>query len=308
MFQKNILLRDFSSYKIGGPAKYFFEAKTLEELKGALQRAKKMGERVFILGGGTDILFPDEGLADTVIKIGLNYIRPEGDALIIGAGTSVEDFLKYCIEHSLSGWEWAGGLPGTVGGAIRGNAGAFRGETKDGIIEVTSVDQNQPDKFIKRNNSQCSFSYRMSIFKSSAPNEIILEAKLAVQKGDKAAIKKAIEEKINYRFERNPMEYPNCGSVFKNVDLKIFPPQYIPLVKTEIKTDPFPVVPTAFLISLCDLKGVREGGAMISPKHPNFIVNLGTATASDVKKLINLVKEKVYNSFQVKLEEEIIVL
>lgn len=301
-------MKDLSSYKIGGPAKYFFEAKTLEDLQKALWLAREMKERVFILGGGTDILFPDEGLTAVVIKIGLNYIKPDNDYLTVGAGALVADFLDYCVKSSLSGWEWAGGLPGTIGGAIRGNAGAFRGETKDNVIEVTSIDQNQPDRFIKRNNSDCFFSYRSSIFKTSAPNEIILEAKLAVQKGEGEAIKKAIDEKIKYRFERNPMEYPNCGSVFKNVDLKIFPPRHIAVVKTEIKTDPFPVVPTAFLISLCGLKGAREGGAMISPKHPNFIVNLGNATAADVKKLINLVKEKVYNKFQVKLEEEIIIL
>jgi len=309
MFQRNILLSKFSSYRIGGPAKYFFEARNLSELQLALKEAEKINEKVFILGGGTNILFRDEGFDGIVIKISLSYIRQiDSDLLIVGAGAQIKELLDYCIDNSLSGWEWAGGLPGTLGGAIRGNAGAFGGETKDGILQVISLDKKDPDKFIIRNNNECFFSYRDSIFKKSAVDEIILEAKLAVKKGDKEIIKSAIEEKINYRFERNPMDYPNCGSVFKNVDLKIFPSKFLPLVKNEIKTDPFPVVPAAFLISECGLKGVKEGGAMISSKHPNFIINYSNATAYDVRQLIRLVKEKVYDKFEVVLEEEIIIL
>jgi len=308
MFQQNVFLSNFSSYRIGGPAKYFFEAKNFTELQEAFKEAEKIGVKVFILGGGTNILFPDEGFDGLVVKIGLNYIKNESDSLIVGAGTLMKELLDYCLSNSLSGWEWAGGLPGTLGGAIRGNAGAFGGETKDGIITVMSFDRKDLSKIIIRNNKECLFSYRDSIFKKSAVDEVVLEAKLLVRKGDREKIKKAIEEKINYRYERNPMDYPSCGSVFRNVDLKKFPNKYLSFVKSEIKTDPFPVVPAAFLISECGLKGVKEGGAMISPKHPNFIINYNKARAADVKKLINLVKEKVYNKFEVELEEEIIIL
>jgi UDP-N-acetylmuramate dehydrogenase len=333
MFKENVLLSVHSSYKIGGPAKYFFEAKTFEELIQTLKEASQLDKMVFILGGGTNILFPDKGLNDVVIKIGLDYINPvrnpsrprvgtaatsgravsngvnqDGNILTIGAGTLITQLLNYSIVHSLSGLEWAGGLPGTLGGAIRGNAGAFRGEIKDSIVEVLSMDQNEPDKSIIRNNQECLFSYRNSIFKNSAKNEIILEAKIRVENGDSSAIKKAIEGKIQCRLERNPMEYPNCGSIFKNVPLEIFPKRYINIVENQIKTDPFPVVPTAFLISECGLKGVTAGGAMVSPKHPNFIVNFDNARAEDVKNLIKLVKEKVYDKFQVNLEEEILIL
>jgi UDP-N-acetylmuramate dehydrogenase len=204
----------------------------------------------------------------------------------------------------LSGLEWAGGLPGTLGGAIRGNAGCFKGEIKDVISAVESFD-TETGKMITRNNADCGFAYRTSVFKQGGGKEIILSAVLALKPGDALEIAKAIQEKIDYRVRRHPMDSPSIGSIFKNVDLKKVPEEMRARFASVVKQDPFPVIPTAHLISEAGLKGVSFGGAMVSPKHPNFIVNVLEAKASDVKNLIELVKSEVKNKFGIELEEEV---
>lgn len=315
MFQSSVELRKFSNYKIGGAARHFYVARSVDDLKRASQKAKKENLPLFILGGGTNLLISDKGFEGLVLKPEIKKLQVSGFKCQVGSGVLVSDLLDFCIGKGLSGLEWAGGLPGTVGGAIRGNAGAFGGEIKDSIAEVVSLDiSGKVSKIVKRNNKECKFGYRNSIFKmkdsnpsaSSGQGEVILEATLALKKGDKKAIRAAIEEKIKYRKERQPLEYPNIGSIFKNVDLKLVPKKIRGDLAHVVKTDPFPVVPTAYLISECGLKGVSWGGAMISPKHPNFIVNILDAKAEDVKILIKLVKSAVKEKFGIKLEEEVI--
>ena len=133
-----------------------------------------------------------------------------------------------------------------------------------------------------------------------------MEAVLTLKRGDPRFIRESIQEKVNFRNSRHPMDYPNIGSIFKNVDLKAVPKKRHAELSHIIKSDPLPVVPTAYLISQTGLKGVSYGGAMISPKHPNFIVNVLSASSEDVKKLIKLVKSEVKNKFDIQLEEEII--
>lgn len=307
MFQENVLLSQYSSYRIGGPARYFREIKTEEELKEAIREIRDLKIPFFVLGGGTNVLFPDKGLDGAVLKISFNKLSLEkGNSIFSGAGVLMTDLLNFAVENSLSGLEWAGGLPGTVGGAIRGNAGAFAGETKDNILEVISFDI-ETEKINRRNKEECRFGYRSSVFKERGDKEIIIGARFSMVPGNKPEIETAVKEKINYRRERQPLEYPNSGSVFKNVDLQLIPEEHLEEVREVIKKDPFPVVPTAFLISECGLKGMQIGGAMISPKHPNFLINYDRATAADVKALIALAKEKVYDKFGVRLETEVLI-
>jgi UDP-N-acetylmuramate dehydrogenase len=307
MFQKDVDLKTHSNYKIGGLARQFCNPKNVEELKAAVQKAWKDKLPIFILGGGTNLLINDAGFNGLVIKPEINKLQVSGVRCQVGAGVLMSEFLNFLISRGLSGMEWAGGLPGTVGGAIRGNAGAFGGETKDLVKEVVSLDvSGRTPKIFKRKNSECKFGYRNSIYKINDGKEIILEATFELKKGDKKAIKQAIEEKIKYRKERHPMEHPNIGSIFKNVDLRIVPKKLHEQFATVVKKDPFPVVPTAYLISECGLKGVSWGGAMISPKHPNFIVNVLDAKAEDVKTLIKLVKAAVKEKYGIRLEEEVI--
>lgn len=301
---EGVALSEHSNYRIGGPARYFCEAANEEQIRDAVTFARDQHAPLFVLGGGTNLLIADAGFAGLVLKPAVMQLSGDGETVTAGAGVLVADLLKFTIGHSLSGLEWAGGLPGTIGGAIRGNAGAFRGEIKDRIVSVESFDVETLET-IRRENAACKFGYRNSVFKEKNGREIILRAALKLEKGDPEKIAAGIQEKINYRLERHPMEYPNIGSTFKNVDLDLVPKIWREAVAKVIKVDPFPVVPTAYLISEAGLRGTQHGGAMVSQKHPNFIVNLGGATAVDVKFLIGIVKEKVYGKYGIQLEEEI---
>ncbi len=303
-FQENVVLAKYSNYKIGGPAEFFFEAKNVDEIKWALGEAKKLKLKIFILGGGTNLLISDEGYRGLVLKPNIDFLKCEGTAVAAGAGILMPELLDFTAEKWLSGLEWAGGLPGTLGGAIYGNAGAFGGETKDNIKEVESFDVESAEGH-RRNNKECEFGYRDSIFKKLNGREIILSATFSLKKGDSAEIKKAALSKIEYRKSKQPLEYPNIGSIFKNVPVGLVPKDILEKCADVIKQDPFPIVPAARLIGLAGLKGMRSGGAMISPKHGNFIVNVGGAKAKDVEYLIEFVKREIKNKFGVALEEEV---
>lgn len=305
-FQENVPLSHFSNYKIGGPARYFFDAKSATELSEVMRewRGPKKNAPIFVLGGGTNLLIDDKGFDGLVVRPNFTFIEIDGDRIRVGAGVAMADLLGAAAEAGLSGLEWAGGLPGTVGGAIRGNAGAFQGEIKDAVESVESFDSIGRKETV-RTNAQCRFGYRASVFKEKKGGEVICAATLALKKGKKRDIRRTTEEKIRYRTERHPIEYPNIGSIFKNVDVKNIPAKTVPRVQAVVKTDPFPVVPAAYLISEAGLKGVSFGGAMISPKHPNFIVNVLHASASDVRHLIALAKLEVKKQFGVQLEEEV---
>lgn len=338
MLKENVPIKDYTNYKIGGSARYFLEFHDEKELEQGIGEWLDLSSRqgidsakIFILGKGTNVLFPDSGYEGLVLVNSINSIVELADhRLEVGSGVTIEELNEYCIEHSLSGLEWSGGLPGTLGGAIFGNAGAFGGEIKDNIVSVKSIkvtpwghfepsnevrgekSHEIPDdnsKVIKRTNTECRFGYRNSIFKEELKNEeIILSAVLQFKPGNQATIEEAIESKIQYRETRQPLEFPNAGSTFKNVDLKFCSKELQELCKSEIKTDPFPVIPVAYLINEAGLAETRVGDAMISKKHPNFIINLGKANASDVKALIKLAQDKVEKDFKVKIEPEVIIL
>lgn len=311
MISKNVSLKDFSNYKIGGNAKFFAEVKTKEELIKTLTKWKEIckslensSQKVFILGGGTNILFSDKGFDGLVIKDSIKRIDNNSDEVLVASGESIEQLLNFCIDNLLSGLEWAGGLPGSVGGAVRGNAGAFGGETKDNLLEVESLNIKTLETTI-RSNKECLFSYRNSVFKQTATDELIISVKFKLNKGNKEEIIKNINEKIEYRKQRHPLEYPNIGSIFKNVPVEKVPAEFKGDLSQYIKEDPFPVIPTAKLIFLAGLKGKRIGNVMVSEKHTNFIINLGDGKAEDVLKLIKFIKEKINDIYKINLEEEI---
>lgn len=308
ILQKGIPLKDSCNYKIGGNASYFYEFTSVDDLKQALSEYKEIDSSlssVFILGSGTNVLFSDEGFGGLVLKNSLKGISREGDILIAKSGELIGDILDFVMQESLSGLEWAGGLPGTLGGAVRGNAGAFMGETKDTIIEVESLDIDTLE-VKQRNNLDCKFEYRNSVFKSGeGKSEIILSAKFKLAPGDKDEVKSKTLEKIDYRKERHPLEYPNIGSTFKNIPIENVPEKVLTQFEGSIKQDPFPVLPVAKLIASTDLVGGKIGGAQISTKHPNFIVNIDNAKAQDVLDLIEIAKKEIKEKYQIDLEEEI---
>lgn len=311
-FQENVSLKNHSSYRIGGPARYFFEARNLEEVKAAISRFRQIEEKqdiklpLFILGGGTNVLFSDQGFPGLILKINLNFIRWQDNGRVqAGAGVLMSELVQLSVQKKLAGLEWAAGLPGTIGGAVRGNAGAFGSEIKNLIVEVLSINFCEPGLIIRRSNKDCLFSYRSSIFKETGNQEIIIEAGLKLFPGGRETIEKKIREYIDYRQFKQPLEYPSAGSVFKNVPWEKLPAEHQEFFLNKKKEEPFPVVPAACLLAEAGLRGKRRGGAEISEKHSNFIINKNNAASDDVVFLIELAKKTVRDKFGVEMEEEI---
>jgi len=285
IFKRDICLRNYSSFRIGGKAKYFKEFRSLKELKESLTEIKKRKIPFFVIGEGTNILFPDTVYKGVILKNSLQGISKNNNKLLVKSGTSFSKLLDFCVKHRLSGLEWAAGLRGTMGGAIFSNAGAFGKEIKDVIVSVKSLCVNSLS-LIERNQKQCFFNYRNSIFRNQLNKEIIIEAELSLSCGKQTDIKKKIDYFLKKRKINQPLDYSNIGSIFKN-----------PVCESAGK-----------LIEKAGVKGVSRGEAMISLKHGNFIVNLGKAKSRDVLYLINLIKKEVNKKFGIKLEEEIIIV
>lgn len=304
IIKENIALAPQVSFRIGGKARYLTSALDTNDILETLDFAQKKQLPLFILGSGTNILISDEGFDGVVIRLQATGYTLQDDFVEASGGTLISTLVDETTKRGFSGLEWAGGLPGTLGGAIRGNAGCFGGETKDSIEEVSAIHTNSLET---RNfsNAECEFGYRNSIFKKD-PRWIIVSAKLKIfTESDVEGIRRQAQEKIAYRQNRHPLEYPNIGSIFKNCPLAVITDSVQKRFKTYIKNDPFPVLPTAVLIADAGLPGKRVGGALISDKHANFIVNTGNATARDVKMLIEQIKKTIKEKFDVDVEEEI---
>lgn len=279
-FRKNILLKNYTTFKIGGRVKYFVVAKTKKDIVKAVLWAKKNHSPFFILGGGSNLLVADERYDGLVIKIQNSRFQILDSKVVTGAGLSLGKLVNTVASTGLKGMEWASGIPSaTIGGAIRGNAGAFGSEMKD-FIEKVEVFDSQSGKIKIFKNKDCKFKYRESIFKNN-PNLIILSAQLKFKKGDKNKIKEKMQEYLSYR-HRHP-KFPSAGSIFKN-------PKNIKARE---------------LIEKCGLAGKTIGRAQIAKEHGNFIINLGGARAKDVLSLIALVKKRVKEKFGITLKEEI---
>ena len=296
-FQKNVSLKNYTTFKIGGRAKYFFIAKTKKDLFCAIIAAKKLKLPFFILGGGSNLLISDKGYNGLIINFKFSIFNFQKNKIIVGAGTRLGELVNASAERRLTGLEWASGVPGTVGGAVFGNAGAFQKSMKDVVKEVEVLDTKDL-RFKIYDFKKCQFGYRDSIFKHKK-NLIILSVILNLKKGKKSEIKKKIKEYLNYKKERQPLNYPSAGSIFKN-------PSGFSAgeLGEEDESSSLPFA-AARLIEKCGLKGKRIGQAKISEKHANFIVNLGNARAKEVKKLINLIKKEVKKRFGTLLDEEI---
>ncbi|MFH1656896.1 MAG: UDP-N-acetylmuramate dehydrogenase [bacterium] len=283
--KQNICLAQYAAFKIGGRARYFFIAKTKEDIVRAIRVAKECGLPFFIFGGASNLLFADSDYEGLVIKISNQKLedkdstRPE-----CGAGVILSELVNFASRNDLTGLEWAIGIPGTVGGAIRGNAGAFKSSLSEIVTEVEIYDTSK-DRIKTFSYRDCQFAYRDSIFKKN-PKLIILAAKFKLKKGKAAEIKKKAGEYLGHRQKTQPVGLPSAGSVFKNPD----------------------GVSAGCLIEKCGLKERKIGGAEVSAKHANFIVNSGGATAADVKKLMILIKQEVKKKWKIELEEEIQVI
>lgn len=288
--KKNIFLKNYTSFRIGGKCKYFFIAKTKEDLIKAVLLAKKENVPFFILAGGSNLLVGDKGFNGLVIKIPSAVARPramQNTEILAEAGVKLVELVNISATNGFTGLEWAIGIPGTVGGAIFGNTGAFNHAIGESIktVEVFDIKEKKVRVF---KNKDCQFNYRQSLFQKKN-NLIILSVVLKLKKGNKLEIKRRIKECLDYKKNTQPLNFPSAGSVFKNPCLAVGQAKGYSAGE---------------LIEKCGLKGKKIGGAKISEKHANFIINFKKAKAKDVIALITLVKNSVKNKFGIILEEE----
>jgi UDP-N-acetylmuramate dehydrogenase len=287
-WEKDIELAQYTTFKIGGKADYFYRAKSIDGLVESIKSAKKENLPFFILGNGSNTLISDSGFRGLVIKMEYNFIeKPTENEIIAGAGTLLSTLLFESIKYDLTSLEWAIGIPGTIGGAICGNAGAY-GQSISNLIKSVEILDTENLKIENKDAEFCEFKYRESIFKNNN-RYIILSAVFEFQKGNKEEIDKTIKAYILQRQEKNPLG-PSAGCVFKNIQ------------KGEEK------ISVGQLIEKCGLKGKILGGAQISDKHANFIVNINNAKCTDVLGLIDLAKKAVKSEQGFEIKEEIVIL
>jgi len=302
--QENVTLAPYTTFKIGGPAKYFAEVKNEEELKEALEYVLKNNLAYFVLGGGSNILISDQGFDGLVIKFQNSEFEINETNVKCGSGIPLAKLVGLIAENSLTGLEWAAGIPGTLGGAVRGNAGAFDSNMQNLIekVRVCSIEEcNIICKYFFR--EECEFAYRNSIFKLNN-NLLIVSAVLKLEKGDGMEIKKRINEIIEKRNQLHPQGIANAGSFFVNPIVNN-PELLEKFEKDSGKKFPDSMIPAGWLIQEAGLTGKKIGGAMISEKHANFIVNTGNATAEDVVMLASYIKQQVRDKYGIHLELEV---
>lgn len=304
--EKNVPLSPLTTFKIGGPARYFLKVKNQDEIIKAVKWAKEKNIPYFILGGGSNILVSDKGFNGLVINLNfskkikiLSRINPDNILLLVGAGISLQTLVNFCIKNNFSGLEWGIGIPGTVGGALRGNAGAY-GHSISSVVKFIKILRN--GSIQRLINKHIKFSYRSSIFQQN--NDIILEAVLKFKKGVGRKEKKIIEYGLKHRANTQPYGH-SPGCIFKNVDMSKFSTRFLKNDADIKKFKNNQQIPAGWLIEKCGLKGKQIGGAEISKKHANFIVNKESATADNVVVLISIIKSKVRNKFNIQLNEEV---
>ena len=270
-----------TTFGIGGPA-LLLRPRSRAELQAAMTLCREAGEEPFILGRGSNLLVSDSGISRPVIQLDGDFtaITHEGNTLRCGAGASLIAVCRAAAENSLSGIEWGYGIPGSLGGGVYMNAGAYGGELRDVLTEVTFLDEAGEYRTLPA--AELSLSYRHSIFEDR-PGTVIVGAVLTLTPGDPAAIRAAMEDYMSRRREKQPLEYGSAGSTFKR-----------------------PVGNYASaLVDQCGLKGLSVGGAEVSRKHAGFIINRGGATAADVRELIAEVQRIVREKTAYTLECEI---
>lgn len=275
-------MRDHTSFKIGGDAEVFITVKTISELKSVLSLCREYNVPYLLIGNGSNLLVSDEGIKGAVIRLEGDFkkIEVDGDYITAGAGASLTKLCLDALKNSLTGLEFGYGIPGSVGGAAYMNAGAYGGEMKDVIVSCTHLDPNLNVGTFTLD--ELDLSYRHSVYMKD--KYVILSVKVKLQKGDSTAIKAHMDLFMQKRMDKQPLDLPSAGSVFKRPEGAF----------------------AAALIEESGLKGKSVGGAQVSEKHSGFIVNKGNATCKDVLDLVEIVKKDVKEKTGFDLEREII--
>lgn len=307
--KQNIPLAQLTTFKIGGSAKFFIEVKTKDDLLEALDWAKKNKEQYVILAGGSNILINDKGINGLVIKVCNKNITVRGERIECGAGANLIKTARLVANNGLTGMEWAVSIPGTVGGAVRGNAGAYGSCIQD-LVETAEVFNPKhlgKKKFIQFSNKDCQFKYKESIFKQSPwSSGLIWQIILKLRKGNVNNINGLISKYLEHREQTQP-KLPSAGCIFKNVEIANLRQSTPTYANEAMETGAVKggKVGAGWLIEKAGLKGKTIGGAKISLEHANFIINIGKATAEDVVMLISFIKQRVRDKFNIQLNEEI---
>ena len=284
---ENEPMKNHCSFKTGGPVRAFVAPQSINSLSIICCALKENEVAPFMLGNGTNVVFPDEGNENLIVMSTekLQGIRLLDETHIYAeSGVSLSKLASFALDNSLTGLEFASGIPGTVGGGVMMNAGAYGGELKD-VIESVTIYYLPEQRLYEFTNEQCKFSYRHSFFQGYSGN-VILNAVFNLSKGDKNEISAKMKELNERRRDKQPLDLPSCGSAFKR------PEGYY----------------AAALIEECGLKGYKVGGAMVSEKHAGFIVNTGDATSKDLYDLMEHVRKEVYEQKGIGLQSEIILI
>jgi len=277
--EENVPLSSVTSFRTGGPARYFVAPANREEAQAAVSAAERARLPLLVMGNATNILVSDGGFPGFVLSTqNLNKVKVEGEKVICEAGAPVHSLIKNAVENSLAGVEFLAGIPGTVGGAVISNAG-LKEEWISGILEEIEVLRLADNRVRVLRRKDIDFGYRSS----GLEGVLILNITLNLEKGDREEIKEKVGANMKRRRETQPLEYPSAGSIFKN------PPGMF----------------AGEMIEKCGLKGYSIGGACVSEKHANFIVNKGGAKSEEIYRLIGFVREKVKKVYNVELETEI---
>lgn len=275
------VMASHTSFKIGGPAELFVSPTTVEELAHAIRVCKCNQVPYYIIGNGSNLLVPDEGIDGVVIEVykNLSAIEVSGTQITAQAGALLSRIAKEALAVGLQGFEFAHGIPGTLGGAVTMNAGAYGGEMKDVLVSAMVLDQD--GELLTFNKEELELGYRQSII--SKKHYTVISATIELQVGNQEAIQDVMRDLMGRRRDKQPLEYPSAGSTFKR------PEGYF----------------AGKLIMDSGLRGHQIGGAQVSEKHCGFVINTGNATCKDVLQLINYVQEEVKRQFGVTLETEV---
>ena len=279
--KKDEPMKNHTTFRVGGPAAYFVTPQTVEEVSKVIEACTQENVPYYIVGNGSNLLVSDKGYEGVIIQIykQMNQVEVEGTQIRAQAGALLSMIAKRALDAELTGFEFAAGIPGTLGGACVMNAGAYGGEMKDVLQSVTVLTDKGEVKVLAK--EELELGYRTSVI--AKKGYIVLEAVIELQKGEKEAIQTVMDELKEKRVTKQPLEYPSAGSTFKR------PEGYF----------------AGKLIQDAGLRGFQVGGAQVSEKHCGFVINKDQATASDVMNLMNQVSDKVYEAFGVRLEPEV---
>ena len=279
------LMNNHTTFKIGGPADVFVIPQSIEELSRLIIFLRKEYINYYILGNGSNVLVSDKGIRGCVVNIGeeISKIKRKGNRLEIEAGATMSQIGEFCLENGLTGFEQLSGIPGTIGGAVAMNAGAYNKEISDILVSIDAINEDGEINIFKKN--ELGFSYRKSsLVKGDMNNDyIVTSVYIALNEDEPKKIRERMEQYWNLRKEKQPLEYPSAGSTFKRPENGF----------------------ASLLIKESGLQGTKVGDAIVSEKHAGFIVNLGNAKASDVYKLMKKIEDGVKVYYNVALEPEI---